>query len=293
MLSVIIPARNETFLFETVEDIFSKAKGEIEVIVILDGAPAVSTLKERPNLHIIHFGKPRGMRKAINAGISIAQGKYIMKSDAHCMYEKGFDVKLKGSLKENWIAVPRRYSLNPEEWRRRRKGPLDYLYIATPENQGYWGGVVITSKPWREKNYDLKLREKLIDDLMSFQGSCYFMHKDYFDELELLDSVNFGGSGKEALEVSIKCWLSGGRVIRNKKTWYAHLHKGRGYGRGFRTSSRQYHKSSAAINKWLLFDKPWVKQEYDFKWLINKFNPPGWEDFQWKSDDWKKKLTSK
>jgi glycosyltransferase involved in cell wall biosynthesis len=95
MVSVIIPARNETFLSETIEDIFSKAKEAIEIIVVLDGTPAVSPLKEGPNLHIIRFGKPRGMRKAINTGVSIAQGKYIMKSDAHCMYDKGLDVILK------------------------------------------------------------------------------------------------------------------------------------------------------------------------------------------------------
>jgi len=291
MLSVIIPSRNEQFLVQTVNDIYSKAAGEIEIIIILDGAPPVTPLPNKDNLHIIQFGKPRGMRKAINAGVAIAQGEFIMKCDAHCAFDQNFDQKLQFDLKENWIAIPRRYSLNPEEWQPRRKGYLDYLYIAKPEDQGFWGGVCITSKPWSEKNYDAKLKEKPIDDLMTFQGSCYFMYKDYFRELELLDAKNFGGSGKEALEISIKCWLSGGRVIRNKNTWYAHLHKGRNYGRGFPVSSGQLHMSAKQINKWLLSDKTWAKQKHDFGWLLKKFNPPDWEKFAWEDKSWRKKLT--
>ena len=37
MLSVIIPARNEIYLQKTIDSVLSAAKGEIEVIAILDG----------------------------------------------------------------------------------------------------------------------------------------------------------------------------------------------------------------------------------------------------------------
>ena len=290
MVSIIIPSRNEKFLSKTVEDIFLKAKGDVEVIVILDGPHSGTPLKENPNLHVIKLGTVRGMRMSINAGVAISRGKYIMKSDAHCMYEEGFDVKLKKDCKENWIAVPRRYTLNPEEWRPRRKSPVDYLYISSPEDQGYWGGLCIAGKKWRKKNSDIKLRKKLIDDLMSFQGSCYFMHKKYFYELDLLDDINYGASGKEALEVLLKCWLSGGRVIRNKKTWYAHLHKGRKYGRGFRVGRSHRLKSGNQINKWLIFGEAWDKQKHDFKWLVDKFDPPDWKKRDWDDESWKRSL---
>ena len=36
-VSIIIPARNEVFLQKTVSDLLTKAEGDIEVIVILDG----------------------------------------------------------------------------------------------------------------------------------------------------------------------------------------------------------------------------------------------------------------
>src|SRR3972149_437337 len=92
MLSVIIPSRNEQYLTKTVDDLFAKATGEIEVIVILDEKD--QELKTRPNL-IVHkkIGQP-GMKSAINQGVDLARGEYIMKTDAHCMFGIGFDAIL-------------------------------------------------------------------------------------------------------------------------------------------------------------------------------------------------------
>jgi len=74
-VSIIIPARNEIFLQKTVSDLLTKAEGNIEVIVILDGYWPTPQLIEDTRLKIIHRGKPTGMRAAINAGVAIAKGK--------------------------------------------------------------------------------------------------------------------------------------------------------------------------------------------------------------------------
>lgn len=37
MLSVVIPSRSDQWLQKTVDDLFSKAEGEVEVIVVYDG----------------------------------------------------------------------------------------------------------------------------------------------------------------------------------------------------------------------------------------------------------------
>ena len=121
MVSVIIPSRSEQFLVPTVDDIFAKATGKIEVIVILDGAWSDPMPKDRPNLHFIHFGRAHGMRPGINAAASIARGDYFMKSDAHCMFAEGFDETLKADCDDNWVVVPRRYSLDAENWKRKEK----------------------------------------------------------------------------------------------------------------------------------------------------------------------------
>jgi len=201
MVSIIIPARNEKYLDKTVEDIRAKATGEIEVIVIKD----------------------KLMRTAINEGVAQAKGKYIMKLDAHCMLDKGFDEKLIADHQDNWVQIPRRKRLDPEKWELIEKGwgDIDYMYL---------GKDLMGRIDFRKSN-DPKFKTILIDNIESFQGSCYFITKDYFNKLGLLDDKNFGGSGNESQEITFKVWHDGGRVVRNKKTWYAHAHTNRGYSR--------------------------------------------------------------
>src|SRR3989304_9736446 len=115
-LSILIPARNEIFLQQTISDLLTKAEGSIEVIAIFDGYWPIPQLTEDIRLKIIHRGRPQGMRAAINAGASIAKGRYLMKCDAHCMFEQGYDKILVNECDKNWVVVPRRYSLDPEKW---------------------------------------------------------------------------------------------------------------------------------------------------------------------------------
>jgi len=112
MVSVIIPARNEQFLEKTINDLLAKAEGEIEIIVVLDGYWPNPGLKDDPRVTLLHRGQSRGMRDAINSAVAIAKGEYIMKTDAHCMFGEGFDVKLVADHKPNWLVVPRRYRLD-------------------------------------------------------------------------------------------------------------------------------------------------------------------------------------
>ena len=113
-LSVIIPSRQEQYLSQTVDDIFNKAAGEIEVIVVCD--EGLQDLTLRPGLIVLtKEGKP-GMKSAINQALAVATGEYLMKCDAHCMFGEGFDEILKADCEDNWIVIPRRYSLAAETW---------------------------------------------------------------------------------------------------------------------------------------------------------------------------------
>lgn len=266
-LSILIPARNEIFLQKTITDILAKAEGDVEVIVILDGYWPNSQLHEDSRLKIIHRGKPMGMRAAINAGAAIAKGKFLLKTDAHCMFAKGFDTVLKADCKNNWVVVPRRYALDPEKWEiiDNPKYPIDYMYLSNDLH-----GVV-----WNEKNKDPKLTEKLIDETMSNQGSVWFMTKDYFSELELMDEATYGTFWNEFQEIGLKCWLSGGRVMVNKKTWYAHWHKTNDVGRGYSLSVNEKSKALEAVEKWK--SRGWHKQTHPLSWLIERFwSVPSW-----------------
>ena len=89
-ISVIIPARNEPFLSKTVDGLFENAEEEIEVIVMLDGYWPNPPLKKHDNLIIAHNGSVNGLRINQNAASRLATGKYLMKTDAHCIFDKGF-----------------------------------------------------------------------------------------------------------------------------------------------------------------------------------------------------------
>lgn len=285
-LSVVIPSRNEQFLPQTVDDIFAKAAGDIEVIAILDGYWADPLPKENPNLHYIHRGTPLGMRDGINSGVAIASGKYIMKCDAHCMFDEGFDEKLKEDCDEDWVIVPRRYSLDPELWERRKKAPFDHMLLSYPDNPLDYGGAGYHGKAWRERDRLPEFSQEPVFDLMSFQGSCWFIHRDYFYYLELMDEKNYGPFWQEAQEIGIKAWYSGGYVKRNTKTWYAHLHKGKKYGRGYFLAKSHLRQPVRYTNEWI-FSPVWHKlaNGRNLRWLVQHFWPvPGWPS-DWAPDD--------
>ena len=275
--SVVIPARNEPFLEPTIRDLLDKAEGDIEVIAVLEGYWPDVMVKD-PRVHYIHSKQPRGMRGAINAGAALARGDYFMKCDAHCAFDQGFDVVLAADLEHDWVAVPRRFSLNPEEWCRRPKRPHDYQYLCYPADPNDFGGASLKGRDWPAKNRDKELLNVEIDDLMSAQGSSYFMHRAYWDWLELLDEENYGHFSNEFQEIGLKVWLSGGRVIRNKKTWYAHLHKGKKYGRGWPLRKSVLNKGARYTLGWM-WNKHWHKQDRDFHWFVHKFWPvPTWPE---------------
>jgi glycosyltransferase involved in cell wall biosynthesis len=263
LTSIIIPSRNEKYLQSTILDLLSNAKEQIEIIAILDGYwPKVEEIVNDKRVTYTHFFPAQGMRHAINSGVSISRGEYVLKTDAHCSFGVSYDRILKDDCEDNWVVVPRRYPLDPEKWQiiNNPKYPVDYMFL----NSELHGEV------WKEKNNDLSLKGLDIDDLMSSQGSCWFMKRSSFDFLELMDESRFGTFWQEFQEIGLKAWLSGGRVVVNKNTWYAHWHKTEG--RGYSLKENTEGKDAKHF-----LESGWSKQKYDLKWLINKFSPvPTW-----------------
>ena len=257
--SIIIPSRNEPYLQKTIQDLLVKATGKIEIIAILDGYwPKISEIVNHPRVSYIHYSDSRGMRNAINTGISIAKYEFVLKIDAHVLFAKGFDEVLLKDYQENMVIVPRRYRLNPVNWGVIVDGrsPVDYEYIDSSDLHGV---------RWEEKARERK--DIMIDDIISAQGSCWFMKKSHFERLGGLDDINYGTFFLEFQELAFKVWKYGGRVVVDKNTWYAHWHKTEGRGYNFNSGERE-----KAVN----FMQGWRK---DPKWLkiIDKFKPmPTW-----------------
>jgi len=276
LVSIIVPTRNEKFLQNTIDDLTEKSKGEVEIIAVLDGYWPNPPLRDNPRLTILHTGKPVGMRECINMAVSIAKGEYLMKTDAHCMFDKGFDKVLINDCEDNWVVIPRRLRLDAEKWEiqeeSKHKIPIDYEYLSAPGHHDPWGN-----------RWDARIKERLknpkyeIDENMMFQGSCWFMSKKHFETaIKYLETENYGPLVREAQEIGLKTWLSGGKVMTNKKTWYAHLHKGTKYG-------RMYHIGKEDIDKGIKYcddfwyNNKWTGAKYDLAWLIERFMPvPSW-----------------
>ncbi len=288
MLSIIIPSRSPQYLQKTIDDLLLKAKDEVEIIVVFDGIWSPITPDKR--VKIIHLGTQHdslGMRACINAGMSLARGEYVMKIDEHCMVDEGYDVKLKADCEDNWLVVPRRLRLNAEAWELIEDGrpPIDYMYLAYPYKRLHDPTCGLYGEEWRQRHYDRK--DVPIDDLMSFQGSCYFMKRKHWETLGDMDEENYGTFNHEAQEIGNKTWLSGGRVVVNKKTWYAHYHKGKN-GKGYGFTNEQYRvfmgdkeKARVYCRDFWLKDK-WDKRVRDWDFMINLFGPvPTWPE-NWK-----------
>ena len=285
MLSIIIPVHREPYLDKTINSLLESCITDVEIIIVFDGLVEKISVKKDPRIKIVVI-KRGGFRKAINAGIVKSRGDYIMKCDSHCLFAKGFDKILIDSCKENWLIIPSRYSLHENTWKIDKTRPRrDYHYLAFPDLKNYNGGLVVVDWCCKEKRNNI-----MIDDTMTFQGSCWLANKKYFMEhIGLLDDSpnTYGTFIQEYLEIGMKYWLKGGAIKVNKKTWYAHLSK-RGFHYKKRIFSRKFKKDDQAIKSYSWVAKHWINNKEPhtiktFDWFIKKFLPiPTW-DINWQN----------
>lgn len=303
-LSIIIPALNEEWLSETLEDILKHRRGNTEVIVVLDGAPAVKPLPVHRRITVLENKTPRGQRGATNDAVRIARGKYIMKVDAHCSFDKGFDVKLlKGfaDLGDNITQVPIMRNLHVFNWvcpdghsrYQSPSGPCAQCGKPTTKDVVWIGKRRPQSTSYR---FDTTLHFQYFNDYkrteeyqaaqltgytesMSLQGSCFVLSKERYWALNICDE-EFGSWGAQGTEVACKTWLSGGRVICNHSTWYAHLFRTQGgdFGFPYKQDNAQVEHARERSRK-LFLDNTWEHQVKPLCWLVDKFAPvPDWHD---------------
>lgn len=250
MISVIIPAHKEPHLQRTIDGVHKSAKEKVEIIVALDDYWPEKPLTDCVTIHAPY---EIGMRTAINVAVSQASGKYIMKCDGHCAFKPGFDVELIRDCQPDWVLVPVLYQMDIDTFTCIGK-KREFFYI---NKQDYRGN------DWRE--YPDRVKGQMLCDLMTMQGSCWFMERDWFDTIGGEDDVNYGNGGREAQEISIKTWEAGGKCILDRNVWYAHWRKPSG-----NSTVRRANRDKS---------KKYIMERYkDLKWLIDRFAPvPSWE----------------
>lgn len=281
LVTIIIPARTEKYLNTTIREILDKATGEIDIIPVLDGygdAP-YEKIKD-PRVRYLSLPKPhnheRHKRQGINAAVSVSKAKYVCWIDAHCVLAPGFDEILVRDCEPNMVMVPRRYKLNAKNWSCEGwegRPPIDYEYWMW---QFIKGKNRIAGYRWDDKS-----RERAhikIDDIFTAQGSFFFMHRDWFHKIGLMQIEGYTGWGQEGEEVCLTSIYHGGRAVVNKNTYYAHMHKGQMHGRMYKYTNIE---PSYAFSYNL-----WVHERREFfKTIIDKFGLfPNWKK------DWQVRL---
>jgi len=220
-LSVIIPSYKDPLLINTVQSFLDNSElgDQLEVICILDGYWPSWELVEDPRVRYIHLGRNRGMRGAINAGVSIARGEFLCRSDEHVMVAKGFDRVMVSACRPDWIMTARRFFLDPVKWAVMEElGHVDYEKLVIQE------GVKFSGQRWPRR--DRRRARYGVDETMAMQGSVWLMPRQWWkDVIGELQTEGYGPHYQDSHEMQLKTWQAGGKLMLNKLTWFAHKHR--------------------------------------------------------------------
>ncbi len=307
-LSVVIPSRNEMFLAGTVENILKNKRANTEIIVVLDGAWADRPIRQHPDVNIIHVPKAIGQRAATNLGVKLSKAKYVMKIDAHCTWDEGYDKKMIEGFKKvgdkvTMVGIMR--NLWMFDWKchhcgwKKYQGPtpkkcencgktdkikrkMMWIGKERPQSKSY----CFDKDPHFQYFNEYTKRDEFKEDAktgftktMSLQGSCFMLTRDRYLELDICDE-KLGNWGNQGIEVAVKSWLSGGEVLVNHNTWYAHMFRTQGgdFSFPYQLGGREVQKTKKRV-KDLFWKNRWAKQEKPLSWLVRKFAPvKGWSE---------------
>jgi len=175
-------------------------------------------------------------------------------------------------------------------WEKKDRKKTDYMWISNNDNclrMKYFDRPGL--EPYGENIRDLKKRcshkikpwsEGLITDVMTCIGAGWFLHRDFYWSIDGMDEAH-GSWGQMAVELSMKAWLSGGRMVVNKNCWFAHLSRTqKGFGFPYKHKPGAISQARNYSNDLWLNNK-WSKAIHTYDWLIKKFSPlPGWEKEQ-------------
>ena len=220
MLSIIIPSYKDPLLYSTIDSLIKNAEGDIEIIVVLDGY-WTNQIYADDRVQYVHLGKNVGMREAINTGVRVSTGEYLMRVDEHQVFAKGYDVEITNNMEDNWIVTPRRYFLDVEKWEIMDIPPVDYEKLKVRD-------IGDGAKKFEGQRWDSRAKERadiMIDETMAMQGSCWFMKRSWWDKvIGELQTEGYGPMYQDSHEMVFKTWKAGGKLMVNKNTWHAHKH---------------------------------------------------------------------
>lgn len=306
------------FLARTIQDILEHIEADTEVIATLDGAwpEAGYEIEQHDRVNVIYVPESVGQRASTNLAAKLARGKYLMKVDAHCSFDQGFDRKMIEGFEvvgDDVTMVPIMRNLWAFDWKcyscgkKHYQGPTPTKPCEGTKRDGSICGAVkyrrkmmwvgkerpqswsycFDSEPHFQyfnaytKRPEIRQQAKDVGftETMSLQGSCFMATKEMYWHRELCDE-SLGNWGNQGIEVACSTWLTGGRVLVNHSTWYAHMFRTQGGDFGFPYDQPGRAVQRTKRNTWNKYvGGKWDKQILPVSWLVEKFWPvPGWDD---------------
>jgi GT2 family glycosyltransferase len=221
-LSVVIPSYKDPLLNKTIADLLrnSELGDQLEIIAVFDGYWGTPIQDKR--VRYIHLGRNRGMRGAINAGVSVSRGEFFMRLDEHCAFGKGYDRIMTESCEQNQIMTAKRFFLDPVKWEIMDIQPVEHEKLTIQEMGN--GVRKFSGARWRSR--DKEQKDVMLSETLAMQGSMWIMPRAWWDKhIGELQSDGYGVAYQDSVEVCMKTWKNGGKLILNKNTWYAHKHR--------------------------------------------------------------------
>jgi glycosyltransferase involved in cell wall biosynthesis len=210
-VSVIIPAHNEEqWLNRTIDNFLSTAKGKVEVVVVLNGYDQ----EVDPRAVVLRYPNNMGERAAMNAAAAVATGKYLLRIDAHCDIDDGWDVKMVSSMTPKRVLVAV-LTATDKQWKR---------------IPGHWYGFckllpTMEEKWWHKKEYEVT------EPNMALTGCAMMIAKDFY--------WSFGGAdetlpamGAIGPEFALRGHLDGDGVYTRTDVICGHIFDTGGYDTG-------------------------------------------------------------
>jgi len=276
LVSVIIPSRNEKYLYKTVFNVLATAKEDIEIFILLDAWDFIGYNDKNPEasniLHeqvrlvkelasknkcvkIIETKECLGQRRFINEAVRQSKGKYFLKIDAHSMMSANWDIAAKKAMERDVFLIPQMWKLDEQSWKPVNKNTQYHLDNNLTPRTG--GGFINLHKP----------------ELMAFGGEAWFVSINLWWKLGGYDEM-LGNWGSTGTEFSLKVWLMGYKLLLCDDFWCAHLYRGKF---PYKDKGMRARTTGKIIRSNFLANR--VKgQIHPVEWLVNKFWPiPTWD----------------
>jgi len=223
-LSIVMPGYKDPNAMKTIRDILKNSQlgDALEVIHVWDGFKPDFEIIQDPRVRYVHLGQNRGMRGAINAGVAVARGEFFMRLDEHCAFGPGFDKILTDDCKENEVMTAKRFFLDTVKWEIMPDEPVEHEKLVIQNVSD----TVRKFAGKRDRDRDEKQKDVMISEMTAMQGSMWIANREfYLKTVGEMQTEGYGPLIQDSVEVCMKYWQAGGRLMLNKNTWFAHKHR--------------------------------------------------------------------